>query len=183
MVRKIPTPTATVIISVQLLMASDTYPARICRSGSAMVTIMPMTNDTRAISHILREWVTTEPIFSPMTSIDISAPILKPESPITSKNAPIKNSTKGYVSTPSMTARTSIITAIGNIEDTDSLSFSKNAVFIHSPYKQGLNAQNKYARLYSAGKRNYPVYCSIKHSICQIAIFCNLNKATRFFAA
>ncbi len=123
-----------VIISSQEFMLSDTYPASICKSGSATVTITPIMKEINAINHTFRECVSTEPIFSPMTSIDISAPILNPASPTISSTAPTRKSINGYTSSPSSTASAAIIRAIGRMLDSDSASLSLKAVLIGAPY-------------------------------------------------
>ena len=96
--------------------------------------MMPMTKESSAISQIFRECVMVEPIFSPMTSMDISAPSMKQPSPTMSRKTPTRKSTNVPVSRGTKaTLRTRTMSAMGRMEVSDSMILSLSACVIYGP--------------------------------------------------
>ena len=125
--RKTPTPTETLTI-ITVFSMSGTCCARICKSGSAIVTMTPITKLTNAISQIFLLRVSAEPTFCPMTSIDISAPSVNTAVPAMSSTTPIANSRKVPDSRGvSVSESPSTIRAMGNTARNASPSFSLSA--------------------------------------------------------
>ena len=112
--RKRPMPTETVI-TITILSMSFTCSARICRSGSAMVTMTPITKLTKAINQTFLLLVSVAPTFWPMTSMDMSAPSANSAVPTTNSKTPMQKSRKTPVcSGVSVIARPKTIRAMGN---------------------------------------------------------------------
>ena len=120
--RKIPTPIETVRIST-IFSSSETCSASIVRSGSDIVIMIPITNATKAMSQIFPDAAIEEPIFVPSGCIDISAPMLKRAIPKTRKTIPMRKTSicPGSIGVI-VKERTRMISAIGNIERSDSFS-------------------------------------------------------------
>ena len=126
-VRKMPTPAATERIKSIGLMPS-TCAARICKSGSATVTITPITKLTNAISQIFLLSVSFAPAFLPISSMEESAPSVNSPMPRTSSRTPAQNDKKIPDSTgATVAAKIATISATGNTEDKLSLNFSLSA--------------------------------------------------------
>ena len=122
--RKTPTPTDTVRMR-SIFSRPSICSARITRSGSEMVTRIPMIKLTKVIIHIFLEAPTVAPIFEPRGCIDISAPAVKRLIPNTRQTIPTKNRNISPVDIGTMvmlSART--ISAMGSTDRSDSLSFS-----------------------------------------------------------
>ena len=118
--KKMPTPKDTVRINT-IFGTPDTCPARICRSGSEMVTRIPMIKLRKAISHTCFAFPRKEPIFVPKGCMDISAPMVKMASPAIRQSTPIKNSKKVLVlSGVSVTPNSKTMAAMGKMEVRDS---------------------------------------------------------------
>ena len=122
MAKNTPTPRETVKIST-MFGTPETCSARICRSGSEMVTRIPMIKLISAISQIFFDFERVEPIFAPKGCIDISAPMVNTARPTTRHSVPNKNKKKvegvrGATVIPS----NSTMAAMGRIENKDSCS-------------------------------------------------------------
>ena len=93
----------------------------ICRSGSEMVTKIPMIKLKNVINHILLVFANHEPIFVPSGCIDISAPIVNTASPAIRQRTPSKKRKKvlGLMGA-SVIPNNSTIAAMGMIEVSDS---------------------------------------------------------------
>ena len=114
--KKMPTPTETVNIK-SIFGTSDTWLARICRSGSEIVTSTPITKLIKAMSQVFPDFTRYAPTFAPMVCIDISAPIVNMESPNTRHATPNKNNKKvpGVIGVSEM-ASSATISAIGSTD-------------------------------------------------------------------
>ena len=122
-----PTPAATERIKTIGFMPS-TCAARICKSGSATVTITPITKLTNAISQIFLLSVSFAPAFLPISSMEESAPSVNSPMPRTSSRTPAQNDKKIPESTgATVAAKIATISATGNTEDKLSLNFSLSA--------------------------------------------------------
>ena len=120
MAKKTPTPSETVKIST-VFSTPDTCSAKICRSGSEMVTKIPITKLINAISHICFDVAKVEPILAPKGCMDISAPIVKTESPMIRQRVPNKNRKKVEVSKgATVIPNSKMMAAMGRIEVSDS---------------------------------------------------------------
>ena len=125
--KKIPTPTEMVKVRIRFISAlperSATCPAKICKSGSEMVTKIPMRKLTSAISQILFDFARYVPILEPIVCIDISAPMVKSDKPKTRQRTPNKKSRKipGSIGV-SVIANAATISAMGSMEENDSES-------------------------------------------------------------
>ena len=118
--KKIPTPKETVRIKTRLGTPA-TCSAKICRSGSEMVTKIPMIKLTNAISHNFLDFARDEPILLPNGCMDISAPIVKIANPTIKQRTPSRNSKNvlvlsGAIVMPSINT----IAAMGRIDVRDS---------------------------------------------------------------
>ena len=124
-----PTPTDTVMIRSRLG-TSETCSAKICKSGSATVIIMPITKLTNAISQILPDCARDIPSFPPKGSMDISAPKVNTESPTTRQHTPMRNirSVPGVVGVRAKLS-SATMAAIGRMERKDSENFAFNKFF------------------------------------------------------
>ena len=120
MARKIPTPTDTVRIRI-ILGTPDTCSARICRSGSEIVTRIPMIKLKKVINHILLVFANHEPILEPRGCIDISAPMVKIASPAIRQSTPSRKrkNVLGLIGA-NVSPNNSTIAAMGMIEVNDS---------------------------------------------------------------
>ena len=128
--RKTPTPTATVQIRT-LLGIDATWFASTCRSGSAMVMIVPSANATSTISSTFSRFASVLPTPSPSGVMDISAPSWKNPMPTISSTAPVRNSASVPISIgTSVTLSTSTIRVMGSTLERDSLTFSFSFSFI-----------------------------------------------------
>ena len=135
-VRKMPTPTETVIISTVVSMCG-TFPASTSRSGSAMVMITPRIKLSARISHSLRDLVMRAPICVPMSVIEFSAPNVNSPSPSISMPVPMKNESIRSVETGAMVKhRSATVAATGSTEATASRSFSRIRFLLRKPYLQ-----------------------------------------------
>ena len=102
-------------ITSTIFSISLTCSARICKSGSAIVTMTPMTKLIKAISQIFLLFVRVAPTFCPMTSMDISAPSANSAVPTISSNTPREKSRKVPVfKGVSVSDNPSTIKAMGN---------------------------------------------------------------------
>lgn len=126
--RNRPTPTEMVSVRIQLRFGmsgarSATCDARICRSGSEIVTKIPIKKLIKAINHIFPDLPRYAPILVPSVCIDISAPIVKRERPNIRQMTPKIKSKKmpGSIGV-SVMARIATITAMGKMEWKDSKS-------------------------------------------------------------
>ena len=122
--RKIPTPTETVRISI-IFSSPLTCSARITRSGSEIVTRIPIIKLINAMIHTFLLAPTVEPIFEPRGCIDISAPAVNRLIPNTRQTTPTINRNISPVEIGTMvmlSART--ISAIGNTDFRDSKNLS-----------------------------------------------------------
>ena len=125
--KKMPTPTEIVSVRMSIISAfperSATCFAKICRSGSEMVTKIPMRKLTSAMSHILFDFARYEPIFEPIVCIDISAPIVKSDKPKMRHTTPKTKSRKmpGSIGV-SVIANAATISAMGIMDVNDSES-------------------------------------------------------------
>ena len=130
--RKIPTPTATVRISVRLGI-DGTCAASTWRSGSEIVIIAPMEKPIRKISGIFLVFEICTPIPSPKGVMDISAPSWKKPIPITSIIAPTINITMVPRSMgTSRMLKSSTMPVMGRTAERDSSIFSFSFWFIHT---------------------------------------------------
>ena len=125
--KKMPTPTEMVKVRIRFISAlperSATCPAKICRSGSEMVTKIPMRKLTKAMSQILFDFARYVPILEPIVCIDISAPMVKSDKPKIKNATPNKKSRKmpGSIGV-SVIANAATMSASGIIEENDSES-------------------------------------------------------------
>ena len=118
--RKMPTPTETVRIRT-MLGTPETCSARICRSGSEIVTRIPMIKLKKVMSQILLVFASHDPIFEPSGCMDISAPMVKIASPAIRHSTPSKKRKKvlGLMGA-SVIPSNNTIAAMGMIEISDS---------------------------------------------------------------
>ena len=121
-IRNIPTPTETVRMST-IFSRPLTCSARICRSGSEIVTKMPITKLIKAISHIFLLEPMVAPIFVPRGCIDISAPAVKRLIPNTRQQTPTRNRNISPVEMGTIVILSDkTISAMGNTDFSDSIS-------------------------------------------------------------
>ena len=127
MTKKMPTPTEMVRVRMSIISAfperSATCFANICRSGSEMVTKIPIRKLTSAINHILFDFARYAPIFEPIVCIDISAPMVNSDNPKIKQATPNTKSKKmpGSMGV-SVTANAATMSAMGMMEENDSES-------------------------------------------------------------
>ena len=128
--RKTPTPTA--IVQMSTLFGIDaTWFASTCRSGSAMVMIVPSANATSTTRMTFSRFASVLPTPSPSGVMDISAPSWKNPMPTISSTAPVRNSASVPISIgTSVTLSTSTIRVMGSTLERDSLTFSFSFSFI-----------------------------------------------------
>ena len=122
MVKKMPTPTETVRISMVLSMPG-TFWASTCRSGSAMVMTRPRIKASTRISHRRRDLVIFAPTKLPIWVMDSSAPRVNNPMPMISMTAPTR---KASISPLPMGMKkkhsTATISVMGSTESTASFS-------------------------------------------------------------
>ena len=126
MVRKMPTPTDTVRISMVLSMPG-TFWARTCRSGSAMVMTTPRTKASTRMSHRRRDLVIFAPTRLPIWVMDSSAPSVNSPMPRIRSPEPSRNESISPTSTrTSARHSTATIAVTGKTDAAASFSFSAN---------------------------------------------------------
>ena len=122
MVRKMPTPTDTVRISMVLSMPG-TFWARTCRSGSAMVMTTPRTKASTRMSHRRRDLVIFAPTRLPIWVMDSSAPSVNRPMPKISMTAPTRKASISPLPTGTKKKHsTATIRVMGSTESTASFS-------------------------------------------------------------
>ncbi len=108
-----------------------TCPASTWRSGSEMVTMMPMSRLTDTTTHSFRDLVIWAPTRSPMGSMAVSAPRVNSPMPTISSTAPIRNASSTSVGTgAAVKHRNSTIRVMGSTEARASRTFSPSTVFV-----------------------------------------------------
>ena len=124
MARKIPTPTETVRMRT-MFSRPFTCSARITKSGSEIVTRIPIMKLTKAMSQIFLLAPTVEPIFEPRGCIDISAPMVKRLMPNTRQTIPTRKRNMSPVDIGTIVILSpKTIRAIGKTDFSDSASLS-----------------------------------------------------------
>ena len=127
MIKKNPTPNATVIISKKSGTAG-TCLANTCKSGSAMVMMIPRIKHTITGIRTFFTLLNSAPIPSPMGIIDISTPNVKNPIPIINNKAPKRNKVKipGVKGAKVMLSSNTMV-VMGNTDETDSTTFSRKS--------------------------------------------------------